>query len=948
MKKTISVILALLLLSASPFCVYADDDNATGGEGNTQGAESGWGWYNTSQYLWKVTLYCGKSDTATKQDSLTDDFHKVGTCIMKKTGWTIPSGTKFGNRPKAEYYAGKSMTRKTGITVLEDAGCPAVPIACGGNLDTVKAYFGSTGTVNTILTFIARQEGTTPDCYMCDFPVTINGVTGTEWDYSMIAPNATSNRIPWVIVYEPMVIMNLKDKTTKLAFTATEFAIAQMNGWYNWKSTGTNAQNVTRLTSKHLPTSVQLEESWFGYEVFNVTDDTKAWTDENIVRGGGWGMRWMSPAAAPQPVQEKDWGCVIKSVNPVPGISGCERDVTVIWRNYKETKGTVFCEFFRENELIWSGYKVFEGIMSHQSVFTLWFEGRNPVTFTARINWEKRNEETASYDNIAVRTVTPKEDDTYDFSVTQPDISPKKLYRGETCRVSFRSTNHNTDKTFKAVPVEILVDGNVEEYMEFDYDPGQYYDHSIWISLSGGAGDQTVTVRINWDKRQSESNYGNNVASTSVYAPEYVDFSVSNLKLSETEISAGREVTFTFTTDNWDIFHEYTGIPINVYADGNEVYSGTADYTKGGRVNHSITFNAGQNAGRFTLTAGVNIPGRNTEANPDNNVASISFTVLKTDNLSVQAVEPNADYREGKEVVTSYVIINNSASDVIPDTGCSVNFRVTDSKGTEICTSSKSKAVVPKYGTNIVYFKWKVPEDSAGKTLTCTATVIPGSFADADVSDNSDSLTKTVAADIYSSVPDTKYEREKPKGFTVPDAPDTSTGAAVWTEWAYVSGQFTVKKYALSVSDTAPAIKPDTDSPSAVAEGGNLTMGSGYGVTLTWSPLLKNVSGYSKPGSSAYTSVQTAYCLIPEFGYSSEKGKFRSLENINGIFCFEKNNADSGKNRLHFTPIWYPDGEYAMSVTALDFWTPAGMSKTVRMTKTVGIEDSAYDDRVLY
>lgn len=951
MKKMISILLACaVLLSVSPCSVFAagGDDNATGGDGNTQGAESGWGWYNTSQYLWKVTLYAGKTDRVTKQDSLMSDYHKIGTCIMKKTGWSIPEDTRFGNRPKAEYYAGSSMKRLTDVAILEDANCPAVPIACGGNLSTVKSYFGSTGTIKTILTFIARMNGTTPDGYMYEFPITINGKTGTEWSYSMLEPNAATNRIPWVIVYEPMVIMNLKDKTTKLAFTATEFAISQMNGWYNWKSTGTNAQNVTRLTSKHLPTSVQLEESWFGYEVFNVTDDSHAWTDENIVKGGGWGMRWMNPAIPPEPEAEKDWGCVIKSVTPAPGYTACNRDVTVIWRNYKDVKGTVLCEYLRDGKLVWSGNKTFDGISAEQSVFTEYFEGENTVTFTARINYAHRAEETSSNDNSFSRTVTPREDKTYDFSVTEPDISPKVLYRGSDCMVSFRSINHNADKSYTNIPVEVLLDGEVKESILTDYGPGQSYTHEIRLHLSGKAGMRNISVRVNWPDRQKESNASNNIASVSENAPDYYDFSLYGLKLSATEIPADGEVTLSFSTDSKDIFNKYTDIPINIYADGKEIYSGTADYGYGSAVKHTVTFNVGQTAGKFTLTAGVNIANKNKEIYPDNNIKSISFTVVNVNSLGLAAVEPNADYREGKDVVTSYVLFNNSPVDVITDTGCSVNFKVINAKGEEIYTAVKSKAVVPMYGTNIVYFKWHIPEDSAGSSFSCIATVNTGSFADTDEKDNSDTLTRIIAEDIYSSVPDTIYEREKPKGFTVPKTPDTSTGAAVWTEWTYANGKYTEKTYGLCVSDSIPSLKPDTDSPSAVAEGGSMTMGSGYGVTLTWAPLVKNVTGYSKPGSSAYTSVQTAYALIPEFGFEFENDRFRSLDNVNDIFCFEKNDADRAKNRLHFTPIWYPDGKYEMSVTALDFWTPAGMSETVRTTKTVQISDTAYADRVLY
>ena len=66
------------LLSAFSITAFADD-NATGGDGTTHGASDGYGWYNTNEFMWKVTLFVGKSDQATKQSSLTNDFYRIGT-----------------------------------------------------------------------------------------------------------------------------------------------------------------------------------------------------------------------------------------------------------------------------------------------------------------------------------------------------------------------------------------------------------------------------------------------------------------------------------------------------------------------------------------------------------------------------------------------------------------------------------------------------------------------------------------------------------------------------------------------------------------------------------------------------------------------------------------------------------------------------------------------------
>ena len=57
MKRiTVIMLLAVMLLSAFSIPAFAGDDNATGGDGSTHPAAEGFGWYNSYQYLYKVTL----------------------------------------------------------------------------------------------------------------------------------------------------------------------------------------------------------------------------------------------------------------------------------------------------------------------------------------------------------------------------------------------------------------------------------------------------------------------------------------------------------------------------------------------------------------------------------------------------------------------------------------------------------------------------------------------------------------------------------------------------------------------------------------------------------------------------------------------------------------------------------------------------------------------------
>ena len=121
-------------------------------------------------------------------------------------------------------------------------------------------------------------------------------------------------------------------------------------------------------------------------------------------------------------------------------------------------------------------------------------------------------------------------------------------------------------------------------------------------------------------------------------------------------------------------------------------------------------------------------------------------------------------------------------------------------------------------------------------------------------------------------------------------------------------------------------------------------MKSGYGITLNWNPALGAKSGYTMPGSDAYTDAQNVYVTFPEFGYSSLNEKYRTLESVGGVYQFIAN-SDADKNeRIHFIPVYVGDGNYTVSVTATQIWTPAGMISDTRSANTIVIDGTMYDD----
>ena len=1064
MKRIISILLLMaILLSAFSIPAFAegedDDDNAQSGSGTTHDASKGYGWYNGYQYLWKVTLFVGKSDQASKQDNLKEDFHRIGTVVMKKTGWTVASSVKFANGTKIDYYDGTAMTMDASPYIISDKNCPAVPIACdGGNIDTVKAYFGSTGTLSTVLNGIADDKGTTKEALLSELSFTIGGRTKKGWDYEYVDPNGTSNRVPWVIVYEPMILLNLKDKVTKLAFTATEFALCELNGWYDWDRSGGSGQSVNILTDRHLPTSVQLEESWFGYPVYDVTDDSQKWKYEDVVKGGGWGMRWLSPAVKEPQQPDIDYGCYFNTLNTAPSVDGYgnvvidwinyeEEDGTVLccvyrgetlvwsawktipagstiqtslalyysstdrqilactinwdhrfdetdptdnadtvyvtpvervttstldygayfreveqpdqdsygrvdvwWKNWTANSGTVLCELYVNGTRVWYDYKTFAAYESIDSGFQVYFSGASTHRLEARINWANRYTEMDPDDNSATEIVMPTqtEDDTYDFSVSDLTVSPVTVYQGKACTVSFVSDNWNHDVAYEDILVEVLVGNTVVKSEYVDFRAFGRNRHTYTINMTN-LGNQTITARINWARRNYEDNRDNNSVSKTVSVQKYYDFSVSNLKVEPNICYEDETVNITFRTDSWDSYNSYINVPVDIMYNGSVLYTEYVNYAPFGGKNHSITINVGKTIGVNEIAVRINWAKRNQEVRTGNNITdTVQLTVKEKKDLTIQAIAPNAPYRAGITVVTSYKIINSRGSHVLPEHNNTVTFETYYYSGNSKVTISSQtweNTVIPSGQENLVYFKWTVPANIEGKTVYCKATVNSDLTIDeVSTENNTDTLVQTVAGKLYSQTPDTQFEKTKPNGWTASVTARPNGGVATWSMWVYENGAFVRRGYGISIATTSPTAQPDEGSPSAKYVNGYWQMRSGYGFYLSYRPTITRTGSEIMPDSSAYTEVQQVYATFPEFKYLQDINSFRTLEKVNGAWMFERNPYADGKERLHFTPLWYPNGDYTVSVIASEVWTPAGMIQAVRNCNTIRIVDSAYDD----
>jgi hypothetical protein len=347
----------------------------------------------------------------------------------------------------------------------------------------------------------------------------------------------------------------------------------------------------------------------------------------------------------------------------------------------------------------------------------------------------------------------------------------------------------------------------------------------------------------------------------------------------------------------------------------------------------------------YSLWGGVYLDGAgiyNTqnETNRNNNTKTRSYGVEHP--LKIEPLMPNSTYRENTQVITSFKVYNNSYVSYIPRNNVSAKLSVYIGSNL-IYSTTKISIVIPAKGDNLVYFKWTVPGNLNYVDLNIKGEIIDnGSVADYK------SFANKTAPQINSQTPDTVFEEKRPDGWSRPATPITYGNYATWSEWIYENNTFVKKTYGINLSSTSADITPDSNSHSSNYVNGVWKTKSGYGFSLKYVPVKASFSGTEYPSSSSYTEVQGAYAIFPDFNYSTIIGKFRSLDKVSGAFCFKPNTSANYK-RIHYIPLWYPDGKenYSISCYAYDFWTPAGMITEQVKSNSFSIIESAYDDWVI-
>jgi len=325
----------------------------------------------------------------------------------------------------------------------------------------------------------------------------------------------------------------------------------------------------------------------------------------------------------------------------------------------------------------------------------------------------------------------------------------------------------------------------------------------------------------------------------------------------------------------------------------------------------------------------------------DTIIAYLGMGIVRFEEQPPEQPEPtdyDYEYRVDTDVITPVTLY--AGSEINPDGPATVTFTI---KGS---TYRMSNIVIPEGDSQLAWVKWHTPSEPQDITITVrtnrgalSQTTIKAKVVDLSGNDPPDpKATDTAGSWRPSSVP--SREEKSYAAWSVWWAQwhpywvwhSTGDGDGYWVD----EGWYDFFRDNSSASMTATTrIEPDEKVPTAAGD----TMKSGYGVSNTVTATVST----SAP-MSHYTYGQTAVSYFPEFNYTTY---WRLLDRLSSgrtaRFQFAENIYSTYKQRVHFSPVWFPDGSYTVNTHVMDIWTPAGML-CANLTDSVTISGSLYDD----
>jgi hypothetical protein len=248
-------------------------------------------------------------------------------------------------------------------------------------------------------------------------------------------------------------------------------------------------------------------------------------------------------------------------------------------------------------------------------------------------------------------------------------------------------------------------------------------------------------------------------------------------------------------------------------------------------------------------------------------------------------------------------------------------------------------------GTNLAVFRFTVPQ--AGNYTVSFIADPTGQLGETNENNNTWSGQVTVVNLPPSTVldPDDTGMKQQYDVYGLKELPPASNSDyCTWQEERLVNGNYITENFWARLTATF-AISPD----SRIAEADKPdTMESGFGLQVQCTTTL--TSNYDHPDD--LIGPQMVWVLYPESGY----GQTSDWQNVRDILEIESGEAGDWSNawqyavnpysstasRLHYTPLWFPDGAYDALAQAFYAWSPVGQLYDYT-NSSVTIDGNMYD-----
>ena len=461
---------------------------------------------------------------------------------------------------------------------------------------------------------------------------------------------------------------------------------------------------------------------------------------------------------------------------------------------------------------------------------------------------------------------------------------------------------------------------------------GEYkiVQESVPEDYEGYTGTHTATV------------YAASTTTATFYNPILYDFSVTVSAPAEADQGSENNLNVVFRNKGGKTAYNVTAM---VEADGKTLFDDTITLQANGTLTKRYAIDTAS-VGRRKYTAQINQKRNKNERNFGDNLASAVVNVKAASDLTIEFISPNAAYREGMEVISTYRVKNAGEMNVVPDHNLRVDFKaqyMENGKAISISSQNSTQVIIPKQGDNLVFFRWTVPKGLYGKSVELIATINKDhAVPEKDYLNNTSTASRRISKINDSDTPDTKYENKMPAGFRYEDAPAATQNASTsWAVWEWSNNWFRKVTYGMRVSASS-RIMPASNVPTDSYTDGKYQMGSGYGFTISSSPTIYSDGVNAMPSTRMYTAPQSMDAYYPEYNYSRIVGKYTLLDRISGTSAFAFKQGAYG--RVHHTPLWWPNRDYSVQVMVSEIWTPAGMLWQYSNTNSIRIIGSVYDD----